>query len=58
MKKLLIDNFLEIPFSTLTQRILAQLKEELNGKREKYYQVFAIDMSDTSTFNDGSYSAE
>jgi hypothetical protein len=47
-----------IDFSTLTQRILAQLKEELNGKTEKYYQTFAIDLSDTSSSSDGIYSAE
>jgi hypothetical protein len=45
-------------YSTLTQRILAQLKEELNGKTEKYYQTFAVDLSDTSNSHDGSYSAE
>jgi hypothetical protein len=45
-------------FSTLTQRILAQLKEELNDKTEKYYQAFAIDMNDASNMNDASYLAE
>jgi len=49
---------LYIFISTLTQRILAQLKEELNGKTEKYYQIFTIDLSDKSNINDGSYSAE
>ena len=45
-------------FSTLTQRIFAQLKEELNDKTEKYYQAFAIDMNDTPNINDPSYTAE
>ncbi|CAF0991173.1 unnamed protein product [Rotaria sordida] len=47
-----------IDFSTLTQRILAQLKEELNGKTEKYYQAFAIDMNDKSNISDGTYSTD
>ncbi|CAF0976170.1 unnamed protein product [Rotaria sp. Silwood1] len=47
-----------IEFSALTQRILTQLKEELNGKTEKYYQAFAIDMSNTSNISDGTYSAD
>ena len=45
-------------FSTLTQRILTQLKEELNDRTEKYYQTFAIDLHHTANINDGSYSAE
>lgn len=45
-------------FSTLTQRILTQLKEELNDRTEKYYQTFAIDLDHASNINDGSYSAE
>ncbi|CAF3618054.1 unnamed protein product, partial [Adineta steineri] len=45
-------------FCALALRILAQLKEELNGKTEEYYQVFAIDMNDKLGLNDGSYSAE
>ncbi|CAF3988061.1 unnamed protein product, partial [Rotaria sp. Silwood2] len=47
-----------IEFSTLTQRILTQLKEDLNGKTEKYYQTFAIDMRDTSDIGDRTYSAD
>jgi hypothetical protein len=47
-----------IDFSTLTQRILAQLKEELNDKTEQYYQAFAIDMNDASNIPDTTYSAE
>lgn len=45
-------------FSTLSQRILTQLKEELNDRTEKYYQTFAIDLHHRSHTNDGSYSAE
>jgi len=47
-----------IDFSTLTQRILAQLKEELNDNTEKYYQIFAIDLTNPMNLADGSYSAE
>ncbi|CAF5217395.1 unnamed protein product, partial [Rotaria magnacalcarata] len=46
-----------IDFSTLIQRILVQLKEELNGKTEKYYQAFTINMSNTSKIYDASSSA-
>ncbi|CAM4894465.1 unnamed protein product [Rotaria socialis] len=47
-----------IDFSTLIQRILVQLKEELNGKTEKYYQAFTINMSNTSKIYDASSSAD
>ncbi|UJR21263.1 hypothetical protein I4U23_024358 [Adineta vaga] len=47
-----------LDFCALTQRIFDQLREILNGKTEKYYQVFAIDMGEASNMNDGCYSAD